>query len=70
MQTEASETITMPKWPAYVMLGVMALCTYPVLTAAAPAPAPTIESAGVAPVPALERAALRADEPRPVRSGQ
>ena len=36
MDRDGSSNVTMPKWPAWVMLAVMAASAYPALTASAP----------------------------------
>jgi len=57
MSNMSSANVTMPKWPAWVLFGTMALCAYPAVTASAPRgePAVTVESPierPVKPVPA------------------
>ena len=37
MSRESRQKVEMPKWPAWVLLGVMGACAFPVLTLAAPA---------------------------------
>lgn len=37
MDTDSSSNVTMPKWPAWIMLAVMAASAYPALTASSPA---------------------------------
>jgi hypothetical protein len=39
MDGDGSTKVTMPKWPAWVMLAVMAASAYPALTASAPSAA-------------------------------
>ena len=65
MREESSENITMPKWPAYVMLGIMGLCTYPVLTAASLPATPAVS----APAPTAPAPIIDAIEPK-LRCGQ
>ena len=36
MDRDGSSNVTMPKWPAWVMLAVMAASAYPALTASPP----------------------------------
>ena len=36
MDRDGSTKVTMPKWPAWIMLAVMAASAYPALTASAP----------------------------------
>jgi len=36
MDGDGSTKVTMPKWPAWIMLAVMAASAYPALTASAP----------------------------------
>ena len=36
MDRDGSTQVTMPKWPAWIMLAVMAASAYPALTASAP----------------------------------
>ena len=36
MDRDGSANVTMPKWPAWIMLAVMAASAYPALTASAP----------------------------------
>lgn len=36
MEADNSTKVTMPKWPAWIMLAVMAASAYPALTASAP----------------------------------
>jgi hypothetical protein len=40
----SSQNVTMPKWPAWILFGTMALSAYPAMTATAP----RTEAAGVA----------------------
>lgn len=39
MDRDGSTKVTMPKWPAWIMLAVMAASAYPALTASAPSAA-------------------------------
>ena len=39
MDRDGSSNVTMPKWPAWIMLAVMAASAYPALTASAPSAA-------------------------------
>ncbi len=39
MDGDGSTKVTMPKWPAWIMLAVMAASAYPALTASAPSSA-------------------------------
>lgn len=39
MDSDGSTKVTMPKWPAWIMLAVMAASAYPALTASAPSAA-------------------------------
>ena len=36
MDRDGSSNVTMPKWPAWIMLAVMAASAYPALTASTP----------------------------------
>ncbi len=36
MDRDGSSQVTMPKWPAWIMLAVMAASAYPALTASTP----------------------------------
>jgi len=57
MDRDDTNIVTMPKWPAWIMLATMALSAYPALTASAPtAQAASVE---VTRVPAIAKPAAR-----------
>jgi uncharacterized membrane protein len=40
--SKVTANVTMPRWPAWIMFATMAACTYPAITAPAPAPAAAV----------------------------
>lgn len=57
MSNLSSPNVSMPKWPAWILLGTMALSAYPAVTASAPrseATAPTMAEASLKPPAPVE----------------
>ena len=64
MDRDDTNIVTMPKWPAWIMLATMALSVYPALTASAPsAQAASVEVSVPAIAKPVARTPLKAAPP-------